>query len=268
MEPRTVDSRPPPMKHPTVPVVLVLLLAACSGNPAPGASNGLDGRAFLSTSVTDGGADRPLVDGTQIRISFDDGAIGASAGCNTIGGTYRIEDGVLVFEGGGMTEMGCDDARHAQDDWLSEFLGSRPTVTQSGSDLQLSSEGTVITFRDTEVAEPDLPLTGTTWTVDSLISGEAVSSVPNGAEATLTFTDDGRVEVNTGCNQGSGRFEVTNGTLRFVDVGVTEMACGGPGGQLEAAVLPLLGADELSWAIDAGTLSLMAGNQGLALRGD
>ena len=167
-----------------------------------------------------------------------------------------------------MTEMGCDEARHAQDDWLIEFLGSRPTITQSGSELQLSTDGTVITLQDAEVADPDLPLTGTTWTVDSIVTGEAVSSVPDGAEATFTFTDDGRVEVNTGCNQGSGRFEVTNGTLRFVDVAVTEMACQGPGGQLEAAVLPLLGADGLSWAIDARMLTLMAGNQGLTLRGD
>lgn len=256
------------MKRLAASLVLVVLLAACDGDAPPGGDTGLDGRAFLSTSVTDGGADRPLVDGTQIRISFNDGQIGASAGCNTMGGTYRIEDGVLVFEGGSMTEMGCDEARHAQDDWLIEFLGSRPTITQSGSELQLSSEGTVITLQDAEVADPDLPLTGTTWTVDSIVSGEAVSSVPDGAEATFTFTDDGRVEVNTGCNQGSGRFEVTNGTLRFVDVAVTEMACEGPGGQLEAAVLPLLGADGLSWAIDARTLTLMAGNQGLMLRGD
>jgi len=256
------------MNHLRTSVILVLLLAACTAAPGGGAGNSLDGHDFLSTSVTEDGADRPLVDGTRIRISFDDGQLGASAGCNTIGGTYRIDNGVLVFEGGGMTEMGCDDPRHAQDDWLAEFLGSRPTVTQSGSDLTLTAGGTVITLQDSEVAEPDLPLTGTTWTVDSIISGDAVSSVPNGAVATITLSDDGRVEVHTGCNQGGGRFEVSGETLRFVDVAVTEMACDGPGGQLEAAVLPVLGADGLTWAIDAGTLTLMAGDNGLALRGN
>jgi heat shock protein HslJ len=254
------------MKHLPTPLILVLLLAACSA--VPGAGDPLDGHEYLSTSVTEDGADRPLVEGTRIRISFDDGQLGASAGCNTMGGTYRIEGGVLVFEGGGMTEMGCDEPRHAQDDWLMGVLGSRPTVAQSGTDLTLSADGTVITLQDREVAEPDLPLTGTIWTVDSIISGEAVSSVPGGAVATITFSDDGQVEVNTGCNQGAGRFEVTNGTLRFIDVAVTEMACDGPGGQLEAAVLPVLGADGLTWAIDAGTLTLMAGNIGLGLRGD
>ena len=72
----------------------------------------------------------------------------------------------------------------------------------------------------------------------------------------------------TGCNQGGGRFEVSGETLRFVDVAVTEMACDGPGGQLEASVLPVIGAEGLTWAIDSGTLTLMAGDNGLALRGD
>jgi heat shock protein HslJ len=257
------------MRHVRTPIIVVLLLAACSAVPSGGGVGGnpLDGHDFLSTSVTEDGADRPLVDGTRIRISFDDGQLGASAGCNTLGGAYRLEGGVLVFEGGGMTEMGCDEPRHAQDDWLTAFLGSGPTIVQSGTDLTLSADGTVITLQDSEVVEPDLPLTGTTWTVDSIIAGEAVSSVPGGAVATITFGDDGSVEVNTGCNQGAGRFEVSGETLHFVDVAVTEMACDGPGGQLEAAVLPVLGADGLTWAIDAGTLTLMAGDNGLGLRG-
>lgn len=266
VEPRWAAGRPPPMNFLKTPLILVLLLVACSAAP-DGAGNPLDGHEFLSASVTQDGADRPLVDGTRIRISFEDGEIGASAGCNTMGGTYRLDGGVLVFEGGAMTEMGCDDERHAQDDWLMEFLGSRPTVVQSGTDLTLTAGDTVITFQDSEVAEPDLSLTGTTWTVDSIISGDAVSSVPNGAVATITFGDDGQVEVNTGCNKGTGQFEVSNDTIRFIDVAVTEMACDGPGGQLEAAVLPVLGSDGLTWAIDAGSLTIMAADNGLGLRG-
>jgi heat shock protein HslJ len=256
------------MKHAPAPFILtfVLLATACSAELDGG--DPLAGHEFLSTSVTEDGADRALVDGTRIRISFDDGQLGASAGCNTIGGAYRLEGGVLVFEGGGMTEMGCDEPRHAQDEWLMGFLGSRPTVALSGTDLTLTAGSTVITLADREVAEPDLPLTGTTWVVDTIISGDAASSVPDGAEATMVFGDDGRVEVTTGCNQGGGRFEVTDGTLRFVELAVTEMGCDGPAGQLEAAVLPVLGADGLSWAIEAGSLTLMAADNGLVLRGE
>ena len=244
-------------------LLLLLVLTACAA--VPGLT--LDGTEWLSTGVTEDGADRPLVDGTQIRLSFSDGQLGASAGCNTMGGSYRITDGRLVFEGGGMTEMGCDDERHAQDDWLFGFLGSRPSVAQEGDTLTLSANGTVIALHDREVAQPDLPLAGTTWTVDSIITGDAVSSVPGGAVATLVFTDTGQVEVDTGCNTGSGTYEVTDGTLRIGELMRTLAGCDGPTGQLEAAVLAVLNAGDVRYEIDAGSLTLMAGDQGLGLRG-
>jgi heat shock protein HslJ len=254
----------------TATALLVLVVAGCSSAASPSASDGagpgtVDGRTFLSSDLTQDGEPRPLVDGTQLRLAFADGQVTVNAGCNTIGGTYRVEDGRLLFEGGSMTEMGCDPALHDQDEWVGEFLGSDPELDLDGADLTLTSAGVVMTLVDREVADPDRPLTGTTWTVTSIITGDAVSTVPDGATATFEFADDGTVSVHTGCNSGSGRFEVSGSTLRFIDVAVTEMACDGPGGALEAIVLPLLGADEIEFAIDAGSLTLIAGNGGLGL---
>ena len=246
-------------------VMSAALLAGCA---APAPADALDGTEWLSTAVTESGADRPLVDGTQIRLSFIDGQLGASAGCNTMGGAYRVEDGRLIVEGGGMTEMGCDEERHAQDDWLSGFLGSQPSLVQEGDKLTLTSGETVIALQDSELAEPDLPLTGTTWTVDSIITGDAVSSAPNGATATLVFTDDGRLEVDNGCNTGGGPYEVTDGTLRVGELMTTLRACDAPAAQLESAVMGVLSAEEIEYAIDAGSLALLVGDQGLGLRGD
>jgi hypothetical protein len=45
------------------------------------------------------------------------------------------------------------------------------------------------------------------------------------------------------------------------------MACAGAAGELEAFVLPILGAEALGYAIEAGSLTLMAGNEGIGLRG-
>jgi heat shock protein HslJ len=246
------------------PILVILLVAGCGLGRQPST---LDGRDFLSTSVTEDGEERPLVDETRIRLAFSDGQIGASAGCNAIGGTYRVEDGVLVFEGGGMTEMGCDPERHAQDEWLSAFLGSRPSIVVAGNEVTLTADGTVVELLDGEVAEPDLPLDGTTWTVDSIISGDAVSTVPGNAVATLVFDEDGGVEVNTGCNTGSGRYEASETELRFVDVAITRIACEGPAAELEAAVLPMLAAESVAYRIDASSLMLSAGDAGLGLQG-
>jgi heat shock protein HslJ len=249
------------MKWLSIP--LVLALSACAAISGPT----LDGTEWLSTAVTEDGADRPLVDGTQINLRFADGQLGASAGCNTMSGAYRIDGDVLVFEGGAMTEMGCDDERHAQDDWLATFLGSRPTVAQAEDKLTLTSGATVVALEDREVAEPDLPLTETTWTLDSLISGDAVSSIPDGASATLTFTDDGHLQVDTGCNTGGGRYEVTDGTMRITELFTTLRGCHGALADVEAAVLAVLSVGEIGWSVDASSLTLLAGGDGLVLRG-
>jgi heat shock protein HslJ len=247
-----------------VMTLAIIVIAGCDAGQG-GAT--LEGRAFLSTSVTDDAAPMPLVPGTVVRLSFADGQINASAGCNSIGGAYQVVDGILAFDGGGMTEMGCDPDLHAQDEWLVAFLAARPTVALDGAELVLTSDGTTIALTDREVAEPDLPLVGTTWTVDTIISGDSVSTVPGDAVATFRFSDDGRVEVSTGCNTGSGSYEATEGELRFTNVAVTEMACAGPAGALEAAVLPLLGAEVVEYAIDAARLTLQAGDDGLGLAG-
>jgi heat shock protein HslJ len=246
-------------------ILPLILLAGCAG---PAAAAPLDGRTFLSTKITDKGADRPLVPGTSIQITFSkDGQLGVSAGCNHMGGTYRLDGGTLRFDGGAMTEMGCDQPRHDQDDWVFGFLGSRPTVALAGNDLTLTAGDVVIRLLDREIADPDLPLVGPTWTVTSIIAGDAVSSIPDGAAATLKFTADGKVELNTGCNLGGGSYAVEGDRIAFDAIVTTKRACDGPGGQMEAAVLAVLGSDVLTYAIEAGSLTIMGNGQGLVLGG-
>ena len=245
-------------------VLILLALTACSSTP----QSTLDGTEWLSTAVSEDGGDHPLVEGTQVRLGFAEGQLSASAGCNSMGGAYRVDDGRLILTGGAMTEMGCDEPRHSQDEWLFGFLGSQPTVAQEGDKLTLSSEETVIALQDREVAEPDLPLTGTTWTVDTILAGDAATSVPDDLVAALTFNRDGTVEIAAGCSPGTGTYEVGDGSLRIRDIETIETDCEDAARQLEAAVLPMLGADEINYLIDAGSLTLDAGDEGLVLRGE
>jgi heat shock protein HslJ len=257
--------------------LLVTTLAACS--QAPGASptpspipsptptqppsgiapTGLDGRQFLSTGVTVGGAPFALVANTRVRLTFDTtGGLSANAGCNIIGGTYVLDGDRIVWTGGGMTEMGCDDPRHAQDDWLATFLGSGPSFVLNGNDLTLTSGDTVITLLDREVAEPDQPLAGPTWVLNSIIQGDAVSSVPAGVSATMTFNGDGTVDIQYGCNSGGGRYAVDGDAISFSELIQTEMACGGAAGQVEAEMIAVLTAESLTYTVDASSLAITA----------
>jgi heat shock protein HslJ len=246
-------------------LVVALLVAACATG---GSSVTPDGRDFLSTSVTEDGVERPLVAGTQIRLGFADGRISASAGCNTMGGSYRIDGGLLVVGDLSMTEMGCDPDRHAQDDWLAAFLAARPAIRLGANELALDGGGTSIRLLDREIADPDLPLAGTLWTVDSIIAGDAVSSVPAGVVATIRFTGDGQASIATGCNDGGARVEIAAGTLRFNQITVTEKFCEGPAGEMETAVLAVVQAGiPVAYEIEARSLTLMAGTNGLGLKG-
>ena len=237
--------------------------ASPSPTPTPDPPAGLDGRQFLSVDVARDGEPVALVPGTTIRLTFDDGRVGIQAGCNSMSGTYQLDGDRLIVGQMATTEMGCEPDRMAQDQWLSDFLGSEPTLVLSGNDLALTSGGTVITLLDREIAEPDQPLAGVTWGLSSIIANDAVSSVPVGVSATLLFSADGTVAIHDGCNSGGGSYTVDGDVLRLTDVFMTEMACAGAAGQVEQAVLVVLGADAITFAIDADQLTLLASDQGL-----
>jgi heat shock protein HslJ len=244
-----------------VVTTLVACAQATGASPTPSPS-GLNGRQFLSTGVTQGGAAYALVPNTRIRLSFDTtGGLSVSAGCNTIGGTYVIDGNRLVITATGMTEMGCDQPRFDQDDWLNAFLAANPGFVLNGNDLTLTSGDTVITLLDREIAEPDQPLGGPTWLLDSIITGgDVVSSIPAGVSATITFHADGTVDINYGCNAGGGQYAIDGDSISFSQLIHTDMACLGAAGQIEAAVSAVLAGDLVTFTVDASSLTLTAAN--------
>jgi heat shock protein HslJ len=243
-----------------------LVLAACgsggiASNPQAGGSEpgNLAGRVFLSTAITG----RTLVPDSRVRLSFDAGQISANAGCNTMGGPVAIDGGRLVVGPLGMTEMACDPALMEQDRWLAGFLDGA-TIELDGATLRLANGGVVLTLLDREVADPDRPLEGTRWVVDGLVTGDAVSSMPAGVVAALTFAE-GQVLVEGGCNSGGGTFEISDGTLLIGQLVLTDMACGPDAMAVEQAVTAVL-SGTVVYTIEAGVLTLDAGGIGLVLR--
>lgn len=242
----TVDPGAP--SSPTTPVTTPT-------TPAPAS---LDGRTFLST----GSAGFELVDGTVVRIEFrDDGTLSASAGCNLLGGAYRIDGDTLRIDGGlSMTEMGCEQALMDQDTRLADLLMAGPIVALDGDTLVLTAGDASITFLDRVVADPDLPLEGTVWTLTTVIDGESASSIPMDATSTLTFVNgadgtDGTASVATGCNSGSATATIGDGTITFGPLALTKMACEQPLMDLETSVLSVLAGD-VTFEIEAGSLTI------------
>jgi heat shock protein HslJ len=238
-------------------------MLACEPEPEPAS---LDGRVFLSQSVTEDAVARPLVAGTQLRLSFEAGEVSTSAGCNSLTGGYSIEGGAFVMPDGAQTLIGCDAALQDQDDWYFGFMLSSPAIVVDGDTLVLEGDGTRIEYLDQEVATPDAELTDVTWTVDTIIEGEVAQHTDWPSPATLVFADDGTVQVSTGCNGGSGTYQVAGAELTFADVAVTERGCDSPTAELERAVLGVIyGSQPVTWEITADRLSLRGADFGLDL---
>jgi heat shock protein HslJ len=208
------------------------------------------GRSFLAT------------DGPPVRIEFTaEHELRAQIECNTYSAPATIVAGVLRVENLGGTEMGCDPERHEQDEELAAFLMSGPTLTLEDEKLTLTGETDTLVLTDRVVADPDRPLEGTRWVVDSLIDGDSVSSVPAGAGEAYLELAAGAVSGSGGCNEFSGEAVVDDGTITFGALVTTDMACDPAVMAHEAAVLAVL-TGEVEWQIEARTLQLISTEDG------
>lgn len=245
-----------------LPLALAGALSSCAAQSG-GKSTGdgvtaadLDGRTFVSSSATSGGQPHELVAGTRIRLTFDNGHVGANAGCNQLSGAYSLDGATLVVDNLASTQMACDTARQAQDEWLAGLLTARPTVALAGDDLTLTTPQDELRLKDRRIAEPDRPLIATQWKVESIITPGAVSSVAGAEKAAFTFGADGRVTGNTGCNQFSGPHTKTADTITFGAIAMTKMACTGGADEMERAVVALFDGRPITYKIEADQLTM------------
>ena len=258
-------------------VVAVLTLAAGCGSgdeaadpsptyagPAP--AEWLDGSTFTSTEVTG----HELVEGTQIELTFEGDRLSASAGCNTQGAPYSLDDGRLAWtEDPASTMMGCDADLMEQDEWLAGLFTAGVDLAGDADGMTLTSGDVTITLTGASAATADLSdLLGTTWTLTTLIDGAgddgSASSVPTDVRTpTLKVDADGSAALDTGCNRGSLTVEVDGDALSFGPGMLTKMACPGAAGDVEKAMLAVLDGtvDDVRW--DGSTLTVMKGEQGL-----
>ena len=193
----------------------------------------LDGSTFTSTSVT--GHD--LVPGSTVRLSFEDGQLGVSAGCNQMGGGYSLVDDRLQIDGAmRSTEMACDPPLMDQDTWLAGWIADGPSWQLDGDTLTLTGGDVVMELVD-ETAGATIE---GAWELETIVSGDAASSVPADVETpTLEIIGD-EVSVFTGCNRGGATIEAADGTLTFGPMRLTRMACPDPAMQLEGTVAATL----------------------------
>lgn len=222
----------------------------------------LDGRTFLFESAE---GFEP-VDGTTVTVSFETGMVSFYAGCNHHAGDFALSNARLTVTALGSTQIGCDASLHEQDTWLSSFFTSRPRIVVDGDRLTLTGEDATLVFLDREVADPDRPLVGTLWIVDTFLEGGAASSVPVAPEPTLVFETEGGLDIDTTCNTSGGRYTVSGGSIVLADIAYTEIGCDGASAQTDAFIQSVVDDGTLTFEIDAARLTLERGARGLGAR--
>lgn len=235
-----------------------------SSGSAP-AQTGLVGLEYLLQSA-DG---YTLVGSTTMRLAFDERELRLSAGCNSQSAEYSLCDGRLCVSSLVTTDIGCEPALHAQDEWIAGFLRGSPTLTQAGATLTLAGADATLEFLDSEVADADRPLTGRVWTVDTFIDGAAASNVPTPASPTLQFGADGSLAVFATCNSGTGSYTRSGQTLTLGQILYSEAGCSPPSSaDSEQRVMSVMQAGEVSFEIDAARLTIRRGTVGLSATTD
>lgn len=240
---------------------LALLLAACS--LLPGAvSVALDGEWQLQAGNNQGAA-IPIVAGSRITLKIDGADVGGIAACNHYGGTLAVDGTTIRVSALSMTEMACQDDVMASE---AAYLDALPRVTaaaRSGNSLVLSGPQVELHFAIVPPV-PNAALVGPAWVLDSLISGEAVSSI-SGDEATLQLHANGTLTASTGCRTVSGHYSISGALVEVTLDPYDLFGCAGDVAAQDVQVLAVIG-DGFTVAIQGNSTTLTAGDQGLGYR--
>ncbi|MFH8714187.1 META domain-containing protein [Streptomyces zaomyceticus] len=252
---------------------LVLLLAACGTEGGAGAGPGSDtvapdlpvaGTHWTIGAVTVDGRRSAAPDGARVAFGADGRARGNS-GCNTLDAAVAVKGDTLTVSERSITEIGCpEDLARFESELFKAFTGPLKGK-QRGEALTLTSpdgrNGLELT------AEADLPLRGTAWKIDGLLTGDTASSLPAGSgdKARFVVGANGRVTGNLGCNNFSATARVEGRTLTIEGpAATTRMMCTGPQMQLETKLYELLDGP-LTYRLDHRSLTLTnASGEGLS----
>jgi heat shock protein HslJ len=244
-------------------LALALVLVACSptgspaGSPSPGGSDpgsgiGLAGSWVLVEGTGPAGP-IVLVDDWRITMLIQGSEVGGNA-CNHYGGTLAVAGNALRITELFTTDMACEpqavmDAEAAYGAALTaatRWVREGDTLTLSGPDVMLRYE-----------IVPPVPaedIVGTAWRLDTLITGEAASSVQG--TPTLVLGADGSLSGSTGCRDLTGRY-----VLAGDEVQVTQLAadgeCPAELAQQDDLVVSVLG-DGFTATVEGRALTLVA----------
>ncbi len=236
------------------------ILAACTSSGSQQGGD-LTGKVWALTELMG----KPPVAGTGISAEFTaDGKVAGSAGCNRYSGTYTISGSNITFSSPmAMTMMMCEQAVMDQESAYMQALGEAKTFAIQGDQLTLTG-GDGVTLAVYKAQSQDLA--GTTWQVTAYNNGnQAVIGVVEGTTLTASFSKDGSMSGNSGCNDFNGPYKIDGDQITIGPLASTMKMCSDPAGVMdqEAQYLAAL-QSAASYQIEGNVLQLRTKDDALA----
>ena len=208
-------------------VTFGLLTAACSstgGSASSGGSGGtLDGTSWTLKTQIVAGSMTPVPAGTVVDAKFAGGKVSGFAGCNTYTAPATVSGATLKVGTAATTLRACEPAVSAVETAYLANLAQSATFTAASDGLTIfGSDGKAILVYAAASANP---LEGE-WNVTGYNNGkQAVTSPIAGTTLTATFTPDGQVAGDAGCNTYSGPYKLDGTSLTVGPLVTTRKAC-------------------------------------------
>jgi heat shock protein HslJ len=248
----------------TAASLAILLLAGCarlspgaggSATPEPSTPGTTDVvGAWVLVQGTHDGTAIDVPGDWRVTLNLSDGGEAGGQACNHYGGTYQLDGSRIGFSAMSMTEMACEEPMMTVEAAYHAALAAINEVERSGDRLTLlvAGEKTELVY-DLLPPVPDAALEDTAWVLESLILGDAVSSVQG--EPTLRLNADGTLSGSTGCRDFSGEYVVRGDRVMATTLAATGQPCDGLLAEQDGFVLEIIG-DGFGVAIDGNALTL------------
>ncbi len=200
-------------------LAVALMLTACGASGDAVSAASLEGEWTLQTL---NGA--PLLAGSTINATFEEGKITGYSGCNSYGGAYTVKGDGLQLGEIATTLMAClEDGVMDQEQAYFEALSNAAKSRLDNDRLELldASGATLLAYMRAEPFTGDpAALVGTEWqllTLDNSPLDETLSF-------TLAFTEN-RYSGLAGCRHFEGEYQAGDGEIGFPMMTMVEETC-------------------------------------------
>ena len=204
-------------------VTVGIVVAACSSGGSGGTGGTLEGKNWKLTSYDFAGAATAVPDGIVVDATFAAGKVAGFSGCNLYNAPATVDGAKLTVGKAATTAMACEPtATDLEASYLAN-LSNAATFTATADALTIYNKTGKLVL--TYAAGAANPLEGE-WLVTGYNNGkEAVTSPIAGTELTATFTPDGQVSGNAGCNTYNGPYKLDGTSLTVGPLATTMKAC-------------------------------------------